>query len=190
MGNLCCTDSTIASSDQASPKFAARANGQVASEPVVAKTTQPRPAFHNNNGTTVVNGSSPNKQNLGPPSNEVSKSNTITIRARSSTSQVTVSSSKINASSSKVNASSKVKIPTSKVDVSSSHVTTNGTTVRSGADKRDSIDNEVENYIENNITIDNEEEGQYSFPPVLEDFNLMDCDIDPTVLEEVFADDK
>lgn len=163
MGNLCCTDSTIASPDQASPKFAARANGQVASEPVVAKTTQPRPAFHSNstnNGTTVVNGSSPSKQNSTPPSRQNSNSNTIIIRTVTSTSKVDVPSSKISTTS----------------------VNTNST-IRSGANKRDSIDN-----VQNDIEDDSND--QYSFPPVLEDFNLIDCDVDPTVLEDVFADDK
>ena len=168
MGNLCCSDSTIASPDQASPKFAARANGQVASKPVVAKTTQPRPAFHNsstNNGTTVVNGSSPNKQNSAPSSRQNSNSKIITIRTVTSTSKVDVPSSKISTTS----------------------VNTNST-VRSGANKRDSIDN-VQNDIEDEVDIDDGND-QYSFPPVLEDFNLIDCDVDPTVLEDVFADDK
>lgn len=169
MGNLCCTDSTIASSDQASPKFAARANGQVASEPVVAKTTQPRPAFHSNsNGTAVVNGSSPNKQTSTPPSQQNSNSKVITIRTVSSTSKVNVSSSKFSTTS----------------------VNTNST-VRSGADKRDSIDN-IENNIEEHETngVVDDSDDQYSFPPVLEDFNLMDCDVDPTVLEDLFADER
>ena len=170
MGNLCCTDSTFASSDQASPKFAARANGQVASEPVVAKTTQPRPAFHSssNNGTAIVNGSSPNKQTSTPPSRQNSNPQVITIRTVTSTSKVNVSSSKISTTS----------------------VNTNST-VRSGADKRDSIDN-IENNVEEHETngVIDDDNDQYSFPPVLEDFNLMDCDVDPTVLEDLFADDR
>ena len=169
MGNLCCTDSTTASPDQASPKFAARANGQVASKPVVAKTTQPRPAFHNsstNNGTTVVNGSSPSKQNSTPPSRQNSNSKIITIRTVTSTSKVDVPSSKISTTS----------------------VSTNST-VRSGANKRDSIDN-VQNGIEDDSNDQCDDCDQYSFPPMLEDFNLIDCDVDPTVLEDVFADDK
>lgn len=204
MGNLFCTDSTAATTDQAIPKSAARANGQVTSEPVVAKMTQPRPVIHsNNNGTAVVNGSSLNKQSSAPnsrqnsssnvisvrtsssinkqdsvpPSQQNSKSNTITIRTVSSTSKVNVSStSKVNVSSSKV------------TPVSTSSVTTNGT-ARSGAEKRDSINTEIENNIENNDAIGNGSE-QFNFPPVLEDFNLMDCDVDPTVLEDIFADDK
>ena len=165
MGNLCCSDSTVANSDQASPKFAARANGQVASDPVVAKTTQPRPAFHStNNGTTIVNGSTSNKQNSAPPSRQNSNSKVITVKTVTSSSKVNVSS----------------KISTTSVDTNS--------TVRSGALKRDSIDN-VENYVEDEIPA-NGSIDQYSFPPVLEDFNLMDCDIDPTVLEDLFADDK
>ena len=171
MGNLCCTDSTFVGSEQASPKFAARANGQVASEPVVAKTNQPRPAFHsNNNGTTVVNGASPNKQDSAPPSRQNSTSKVITVRTVTSTSKVNVKSSKISTSS-----------------------ITSASTARSGAEKRDSIDN-IDNSIENdsNGVIDdhNETNDRYSFPPVLEDFNLMDCDIDPTMLEDLFADDR
>ena len=165
MGNLCCSDSTVANTDQASPKFAARANGQVASDPVVAKTTQPRPAFHSstNNGTAVVNGSSPNKQGSALPSRQ--NNNIITIRTVTSTSKVNVPSSKISTTS----------------------VNTNST-IRSGANKRDSIDN-VQNGIEDEVNADDSNE-QYNFPPVLEDFNLMDCDVDPTVLEDLFADDK
>lgn len=157
MGNLCSAGSTNSSSGQASPKFAPRANGQVASEPVVAKTTHPRPAFHSNSnsGTTVVNGPSPNKQSGSTlPSHQ---SSVITIRTVSSSSKVTPSAT----------------------------VNTNGTT-RSGADKRDSINNVEHHDVEN----DNSDDCQYSFPPVLEDFNLMDCDVDPSVLEDLFADDK
>jgi len=47
---------------------------------------------------------------------------------------------------------------------------------RSGEDERDLHTNNIDN--------------KYSFPPVLEDFNLMDCDVDPTELEDLFADEK
>ena len=165
MGNLCCSDSTIANNDLASPKFAARANGQVASDPVVAKTTQPRPAFHStNNGTTIVNGSSPNKQSSAPPSRQNSNSKVITIKTVTSSSKAKVSS----------------KLSTTSVDTNS--------TVRSGALKRDSID-DIQSIVEDEVPA-NGSTDIYSFPPVLEDFNLMDCDIDPTDLEDLFADDK
>ena len=35
-----------------------------------------------------------------------------------------------------------------------------------------------------------EEPRKWSFPPVLEEFNLMDSDVDPSELEETFADDR
>ena len=35
-----------------------------------------------------------------------------------------------------------------------------------------------------------EEEKHWSFPPVLEEFNLMDSDVDPCDLDEIFADSR
>lgn len=34
------------------------------------------------------------------------------------------------------------------------------------------------------------ETKRWSFPPVLDDFNLMESDVDPSDLEAIFADDR
>ena len=34
------------------------------------------------------------------------------------------------------------------------------------------------------------ETKRWSFPPVLDDFNLMESDVDPTELERIFADER
>lgn len=52
----------------------------------------------------------------------------------------------------------------------------------------------VENGIDHMTVETAEEEGagskRWSFPPVLDDFNLMESDVDPTDLEAIFADDR
>ena len=37
---------------------------------------------------------------------------------------------------------------------------------------------------------ENKAEGRWSFPPVLEEFNLMDSETDPAELEVIFADER
>lgn len=52
----------------------------------------------------------------------------------------------------------------------------------------------VENGIDHMTVETAEEEGvgskRWSFPPVLDDFNLMESDVDPTDLEAIFSDDR
>jgi len=52
---------------------------------------------------------------------------------------------------------------------------------RSGEDERD---------VHTDVYEQQQSDDKYGFPPVLEDFNLMDCDVDPTELEDLFADEK
>ena len=53
---------------------------------------------------------------------------------------------------------------------------------------------EVEEEEEMEVEVEEEEEEEsshrWSFPPVLEDFDLMESDVDPSLLEEIFADER
>lgn len=65
----------------------------------------------------------------------------------------------------------------------------NGGIVENGYHDNEPI---VENGVE---TEDDMGEGgaetkRWSFPPVLDDFNLMESDVDPTELERIFADER
>ena len=53
----------------------------------------------------------------------------------------------------------------------------------------------VENGVDEDAVVENgevesEDKRRWSFPPVLDDFNLMESDADPTDLEAIFADDR
>ncbi|XP_065905832.1 inaD-like protein isoform X2 [Dysidea avara] len=71
------------------------------------------------------------------------------------------------------------------VKVTATATSSSNGSARSGEDERDL-------HVHTNNTDINEQEidDKYSFPPVLEDFNLMDCDVDPTELEDLFVDEK
>ena len=49
----------------------------------------------------------------------------------------------------------------------------------------------IENGIDHQV-FENGEDGKkrWSFPPVLDDFNLMESEVDPAELEAIFADDR
>ena len=44
---------------------------------------------------------------------------------------------------------------------------------------------------EDEVNINEEQEDtQWNFPPILEEFNLMDSDVDPSMLEDLFQDKR
>jgi len=140
---------------------------------VAADKASPKPASKpKTNGqlssnSTTVNVAQPWPASTSNGSTAVSRS----INSQQSTSSVTKSTN---------NSSSAVfQVRTAKTTITATS-SSNGS-ARSGEDERDIHINNTQVHVQ---------EEKFSFPPVLEDFNLMDCDVDPTELEDLFADEK
>ena len=63
----------------------------------------------------------------------------------------------------------------------------NGGIVENGYHDDDLV---AENGVDHKALENGEDKKRWSFPPVLDDFNLMESDIDPSELEAIFADER